>query len=175
MLDFLSRVSAYRASLPGTHLLVFTLVIWAAFSLVLLADARNQLNQWCFTGGMMFSVGALKEYLYYGLAPSLIASGIWTEVYADCASGRIYLNMWEIWEGINLVGFPKGAPNPRRVEDPLKWILWRLGRIGPYFQADPQPKKALLESARKYQGRLDDWMNEQRCKQERFYNGEDLQ
>ena len=78
--------------------------------------------------------------------------------------------MWEIWEGINLVGFPKGAPNPRRVEDPLKWILWRLGRIGPYFQADPQPKKALLESARKYQGRL-----EQRCKQERFYNGEDLQ
>ena len=53
VLDFLSRVSAYWASLPGTHLLVFTLVIWAAFSLVLLADARNQLNQWCFTGGMM--------------------------------------------------------------------------------------------------------------------------
>lgn len=79
MLDFLSRVSAYWASLPGMHLLVFTLVIWAAFSLVLLADARNQLNQWCFTGGMMFSVGALKEYLYYGLGPSLIASGIWTQ------------------------------------------------------------------------------------------------
>ena len=83
MLDFLSRVSAYWASLPGTHLLVFTLVIWAAFSLVLLADARNQLNQWCFTGGMMFSVGALKEYLYYGLAPSLIASGIWTQAGAS--------------------------------------------------------------------------------------------
>lgn len=45
VLDFLSRVSAYWASLPGMHLLVFTLVIWAAFSLVLLADARNQLNQ----------------------------------------------------------------------------------------------------------------------------------
>lgn len=83
MLDFLSRVSAYWASLPGAHLLVFTLVIWAAFSLVLLADARNQLNQWCFTGGMMFSVGALKEYLYYGLAPSLIASGIWTQAGAS--------------------------------------------------------------------------------------------
>lgn len=83
MLDFLSRVSAYWASLPGMHLLVFTLVIWAAFSLVLLADARNQLNQWCFTGGMMFSVGALKEYLYYGLAPSLIASGIWTQAGAS--------------------------------------------------------------------------------------------
>lgn len=83
MLDFLSRVSAYWASLPGMHLLVFTLVIWAAFSLVLLADARNQLNQWCFTGGMMFSVGALKEYLYYGLGPSLIASGIWTQAGAS--------------------------------------------------------------------------------------------
>ena len=83
MLDFLSRVSAYWASLPGAHLLVFTLVIWAAFSLVLLADTRNQLNQWCFTGGMMFSVGALKEYLYYGLAPSLIASGIWTQAGAS--------------------------------------------------------------------------------------------
>lgn len=83
VLDFLSRVSAYWASLPGTHLLVFTLVIWAAFSLVLLADARNQLNQWCFTGGMVFSVGALKEYLYYGLAPSLIASGIWTQAGAS--------------------------------------------------------------------------------------------
>lgn len=83
MLDFLSRVSAYWASLPGAHLLVFTLVIWAAFSLVLLADARNQLNQWCFTGGMMFSVGALKEYLYYGLGPSLIASGIWTQAGAS--------------------------------------------------------------------------------------------
>lgn len=45
VLDFLSRVSAYWASLPGMYLLVFTLVIWAAFSLVLLADARNQLNQ----------------------------------------------------------------------------------------------------------------------------------
>lgn len=83
VLDFLSRVIAYRASLPGTHLLVFTLVIWAAFSLVLLADTRNQLNQWCFTGGMMFSVGALKEYLYYGLGPSLIASGIWTQAGAS--------------------------------------------------------------------------------------------
>lgn len=83
VLNFLSRVSAYWASLPGTHLLVFTLVIWAAFSLVLLADARNQLNQWCFTGGMMFSVGALKEYLYYGLGPSLIASGIWTQAGAS--------------------------------------------------------------------------------------------
>ena len=62
---------------------------------------------------------------------------------------------------------PGGGPAEM---DPLA-----AGKDRPYFQADPQPKKALLESARKYQGRLDDWMNEQRCKQERFYNGEDLQ
>lgn len=70
-----------------------------------------------------------------------IASGIWTEVYADCASGRIYLNMWEIWEGINLVGFPKGAPNPRRVEDPLKWILWAAGKDRPLFSGGSSARK----------------------------------
>ena len=83
MLDFLSRISAYWASLPGIHLLVFTLVIWAAFSLVLLADARNKLNQWCFIGGMVFSVGAFKEYLFYGIGPSLVASGAWTQPVAE--------------------------------------------------------------------------------------------
>ena len=49
------------------------------------------------------------------------------------------------------------------------------GKDRPIFRRILSRKKALLESARKYQGRLDDWMNEQRCKQERFYNGEDLQ
>lgn len=83
MLDFLSRVSAYWASLPGLHLLVFTLVIWAAFSLVLMADARNKLNQWCFIGGMVFSVGAFKEYLFYGIGPLLVASGAWTQPGAE--------------------------------------------------------------------------------------------
>ena len=49
------------------------------FALILLADARNKLNQWCFfIGGMAFSVGVFKEYLYYDIGPSLIASGAWT-------------------------------------------------------------------------------------------------
>ncbi len=83
MLDFLSRVSAYWASSGNASACVHACDLGGLFSLVLLADARNQLNQWCFTGGMMFSVGALKEYLYYGLAPSLIASGIWTQAGAS--------------------------------------------------------------------------------------------
>lgn len=83
MLDFLGRISAYWASLPGGHLLVFTLIIWAAFSLVLLADAKNKLNQWCFVGGMAFSIGAFKEYLFYGIGPSLVAAGAWTQAGAE--------------------------------------------------------------------------------------------
>ena len=78
MLDFLGRISAYWAGLSSLHLLLFVLVIWVVFALILLADARNKLNQWCFIGGMAFSVGAFKEYLYYGIGPSLIASGAWT-------------------------------------------------------------------------------------------------
>ena len=78
MLDFLGRISAYWAGLPSLHLLLFVLVIWVVFALILLADARNKLNQWCFIGGMAFSVGVFKEYLYYGIGPSLIASGAWT-------------------------------------------------------------------------------------------------
>ena len=78
MLDFLGRISAYWAGLPSLYLLLFVLVIWVVFALILLADARNKLNQWCFIGGMAFSVGVFKEYLYYGIGPSLIASGAWT-------------------------------------------------------------------------------------------------
>lgn len=78
MLDFLGRISAYWAGLSSLHLLLFVLVIWVVFALILLADARNKLNQWCFIGGMAFSVGVFKEYLYYGIGPSLIASGAWT-------------------------------------------------------------------------------------------------
>ena len=78
MLDFLGCISAYWAGLPSLYLLLFVLVIWVVFALILLADARNKLNQWCFIGGMAFSVGVFKEYLYYGIGPSLIASGAWT-------------------------------------------------------------------------------------------------
>lgn len=67
MLDFLRRISAYWAGLPSLYLLLFVLVIWVVFALILLADARNKLNQWCFIGGMAFSVGVFKEYLYYGI------------------------------------------------------------------------------------------------------------
>ena len=61
MLDFLGRISAYWAGLPSLYLLLFVLVIWVVFALILLADARNKLNQWCFIGGMAFSVAYSKN------------------------------------------------------------------------------------------------------------------
>lgn len=105
-----------------------------------------------------------------------IASNILTEIYADCAEygDRIYLTMWEVWQQINLVGYPKGSPNPRRVEDPLKWILWRLGKIGPYFREEPEPTKGWLESSRRFQDRFNDWIARQIVKKKEFYEGEDL-
>lgn len=68
--------------IPGEHLLLFTLLIWAVFTLILISNPRNRLNLWCFISGMTFSVGALKEYLYYTLGPVLIRKGIWSAVFS---------------------------------------------------------------------------------------------
>lgn len=57
--------------LPGEFILLFTLLIWTLFILILLSNPRNKLNQWCFFSGMLFSMGVLKEYLFFTLAPTL--------------------------------------------------------------------------------------------------------
>lgn len=41
----------------------------------------------------------------------------------------------------NLVSFPAGSPNPRRVEEPLQWILWKMGLLEPGFAAQPEPEQ----------------------------------
>lgn len=73
---WLYRLGSFFSSLPVSNLLVFTLLIWMVFFLILVANPKNKLNQWCFIGGMTFSVGALKEYLFYALGPVLIARGM---------------------------------------------------------------------------------------------------
>lgn len=70
---------AAQQGLPGEMLLVFTMVLWCIFTLILLADLHNKLNNWCFISGILFSVGALKEYLFYTLGPQLIQASIWTD------------------------------------------------------------------------------------------------
>ena len=68
----------FSDGIPGELLLVLTLLIWAIFAMILFSNANSRLNIWCFCSGMLFSVGALKEYLFYTLGPVLIDSGIWT-------------------------------------------------------------------------------------------------
>ncbi len=41
----------------------------------------------------------------------------------------------------NLVSYPAGAPNPRRVEEPLQWVLWKMGLLEPEFAAQPEPEQ----------------------------------
>ena len=57
--------------LPGEFLLLFVIFIWLLFILTLLSDIHNKLNIWCFISGMIFSLGVLKEYLYFCLVPFL--------------------------------------------------------------------------------------------------------
>ena len=74
---------AAQQGLPGELMLIFTAVIWCIFTLILLADLHNRLNNWCFISGMMFSIGALKEYLFYTLGPQLIQAGSWTAGFSE--------------------------------------------------------------------------------------------
>ena len=74
---------AAQQGLPGEMLLVFTMVLWCIFTLILLADLHNKLNNWCFISGILFSVGALKEYLFYTLGSQLIQAGIWTNAFSE--------------------------------------------------------------------------------------------
>ena len=76
MSAWIYRLGAFFASLPVSNLLIFALLIWMVFFLILSANPKNKLNQWCFTAGMIFSIGAFKEYLFYALCPVLIARGM---------------------------------------------------------------------------------------------------
>lgn len=103
------------------------------------------------------------------------ASAILTEIYADSEyDTRIYLTLWEVFSEINRISYPMSSPDPRRFEEPLKWILWRLGLIGPYYDAPPQPDQRFLESGRRYQERLRAWEAQCAAERARFYEGEDL-
>lgn len=64
--------------LPGEFLLILTILIWVIFFMILAANVRSKLNVWCFFGGVLFGIGALKEYLFYTLGPGLIEKGLWT-------------------------------------------------------------------------------------------------
>ena len=88
---------------------------------------------------------------------------------------KIYLDLWDVAsESINPVGYPIAEPNPRRIEEPIKWILWQKRLLAPTYTPSPAPTKKLLESERKYNQRLDEWRAENALNEMRFYKGEDL-
>ena len=76
-------MSILTNGIPGELLLVLTILIWAIFAMILWSNAKSQLNIWCFCSGMLFSVGAIKEYLFYTLGPILIEKEIWTTGFSE--------------------------------------------------------------------------------------------
>ncbi len=59
-----------------TELLFGTILLWILFILILWSNPRLTLNRICFVGGMFFSLGLLKEYLYYDFIPFLNENGV---------------------------------------------------------------------------------------------------
>lgn len=65
MKELLFHVS--QQGIHGLYLMIFTLLIWIVFFLILVANPYNKRNRWCFFAGLLFSLGTLKEFLYYEL------------------------------------------------------------------------------------------------------------
>ena len=94
---------------PGELLLVLTLLIWAIFAMILFSNAKSRLNIWCFCSGMLFSVGALKEYLFYTLGPVLIDSGIWTSGFSE----TLYSLLSAVFYYLSMPCLLYTSPSPR--------------------------------------------------------------
>lgn len=88
-----------QAGLPSVWMLVFTLLLWVLFAAILFSNRKNELNRWGFVAGIFFSMGVLKEYLYFGVVPSLlihfpsIPEETYTQVYSVMTAVLYYLAM----------------------------------------------------------------------------------
>lgn len=54
--------------------MTFTLFLWAAMLLILFSSKNSKTNQWCSFSILIFSLGTLKEYLYYDIPSYFIIS-----------------------------------------------------------------------------------------------------
>ena len=90
------------------------------------------------------------------------AEAIVTDVVASTITlGMIHninLNLWEICgdDAVDLIDYPNGYPGERRTAEPLQWILWRLGVIGPQLGPEVIPRKKMLESPKAYEKRREE-------------------
>lgn len=102
----------------------------------------------------------------------------------DPSAPEIYLTMGQVLGDINLVSYPVGNPNPRRLAEPVQWILWQLSPdisnpfARHYLEPSPRfpetPKKGFLMSEKRYQALLDEYQQTKLMLVERFYSCEDL-
>ncbi len=98
------------------------------------------------------------------------AKDIITEIRADSEQGKaIHLTLWDVAAGVNLIGYPVSEPSPRRIGEPLKWILWKLEKIGPYYMPGDPPKKKLLQSQKAYNEMMYAYYWEEERKKKIFY------
>ena len=88
-----------QEGLSSVWLLVFTVLLWLLFASIFLSNRKNQMNRWVLVAGIFFSVGVLKEYLYFGVVPSLldglpqIPEAFYTGVYSVMTAVLYYLAM----------------------------------------------------------------------------------
>lgn len=100
-------------------------------------------------------------------------SGFETEIQAATTFGDvIHLTLWDVYAGVQLVGYPIADPNPRRIGEPLRWILWKLRKIGPYYCPDPMPERKFWQSQKKYDEICEAYQLEQWQREILFYGDE---
>ena len=102
------------------------------------------------------------------------ASGIVTEIFAESHQGgyvdRIYLGLWEVAsQSINPIGYPTAPPNPRRIAEPIRWILWKKRYLEPYFIPEPQPQKSFFMGKKKYENLVTMWAIQNETNAKHFY------
>ncbi len=106
-----------------------------------------------------------------------VETGLYGERYAFDQTMRYRLTLADVME-MNVLGYPASDPNPRRVEEPLQWILWRMGLLDPTFMPEPEPcepKKGIRGFFGKKSGNSQQWSDEWAAASEEarrlFYDG----
>lgn len=113
------------------------------------------------------------------LTPELLHT-IQTDIVGERDEGRLISYQLTLEEACytSMVGYPAGSPNPRRVEEPLQWILWKMGLMEPEFMAQPEPEQPKSFIARLTHPGNDpawsaEWQQATLKAQKLFYEGEE--
>lgn len=122
---------------PPIVLLIFTILIWILFLSIFLSNYQNKQNRWCFVAGMLFSLGAFKEYLLYGMMPVLmmhfpgVSQSAYYHVYSVMTAVLYYFAMPSVvMLSLYFSDFDKRNP---RVFRWLKYLIFVPGVLTGFF------------------------------------------